>query len=147
MEIKKDYKNEEKRTEVYKLLQKLNIKWQHIGKGDFSPCHDKFSCILYNNKGEEYSFTYQCNLSYTKPTEHSLLSCVISDALGFRDCLIGDDEDNLQEFFAMFGYNENIKEGFKAYKGCKEAYHKLKKMLNDDEIYLLHEYMEEVGEW
>ena len=47
----------------------------------------------------------------------------------------------------MFGYDNNIKELLKAYKGCKKTYENIKKMLTDEEIETVREYLEEVGEF
>lgn len=148
MEIKKEWQGigTEREDALYKALNKIYVKYQYLGQGDFTPRHSKFSCVLYDTKGNEYYFSYQCNLDYTKPSDESILSCVVSDAFAYRDCMVGDDDDNLQEFFNIFGY-EKIKEGLKAYKGCKNAYNSIKKMLNDEEIEVIKEYLEEIGEF
>lgn len=150
MEIKRTWQhigNAEKETKLYKALNKINVKYQEVGRGTFTPEHTLFSCVLYDNKGNNYNFSYQCNLKYTRPTEEIILSCVISDANCYYDCLVGAEEDNLQEFANMFGYENNIKELLKAFKGCKEAYNNINKMLNDEELETIREYLEEVGEW
>lgn len=147
MEINKKWEhfgNVEKETKLYKILNRININWQLIGKGDFTPQHSKFNCLLYDTKGNTYNFDYQCNLKYTRPTEEDLLYCVISDSQCYLDCVVGDDDDNIQEFKDMFGY-ENIKDLLRAYKGCKNAYNSIKKMLSDEEIETLREYFEELG--
>ena len=147
MEINKKWEhfgNVEKETKLYKILNRININWQLIGIGDFTPQHSKFNCLLYDTKGNTYNFDYQCNLKYTRPTEEDLLYCVINDSQCYLDCVVGDDEDNIQEFKDMFGY-ENIKDLLRAYKGCKNAYNSIKKMLSDEEIETLREYFEELG--
>ena len=150
MEIKRDWEhigNVEKETKLFKVLDKLSINWKSAGEGDFTPQHTLFNCIIKDNKNNYYNFTYQCNTRYTQPTETSLLSCLISDAFCYSDCAIGDDDDNIQEFANMFGYSDNIKQLLKAYKGCKETYYNIKKMLSDEEIETIREYLEEVGEF
>lgn len=149
MEIKRTWEhlgNPEKETKLYKILNRITINWQYVGQGDFTPGHSLFNCCIKDNNNNNYIFTYQCNTKYTKPNETSLLSCLVSDAFCFNDCVIGNDEDNIQEFGEMFGY-ENIKELLKAYKGCKEAYFAIKKIFTDNELDILREYFEEVGEW
>ena len=147
MEINKEWKyfgNVEKETKVYKILNRLNVIWQIVGQGDFTPNHTKFTCTLYDNKGNRYNFDYQCNLQYTRPTEEDILWCVITDSECYASCIVGDDDDNIQEFANMFGY-DNIKDLLRAYKGCKNAYNSIRKMLNDEEIEILREYFEELG--
>ena len=147
MEINKEWKyfgNVEKETKVYKILNRLNVIWQRVGQGDFTPNHTKFTCTLYDNKGNRYNFDYQCNLQYTRPTEEDILWCVITDSECYASCIVGDDDDNIQEFANMFGY-DNIKDLLRAYKGCKNAYNSIRKMLNDEEIEILREYFEELG--
>ena len=148
MEIKKEWQGigTERENALYHALNKINVKYQYLGQGDFTSQHSKFSCVLYDNKNNDYNFIYQCNLNYTKPTDESILSCVISDAFCYRDCMVGDDDDNIQEFFNIFGY-EKIKECLTAFKGCKKAYESIKKMLNDEEIEIIREYLEEIGEF
>ena len=150
MQIKKDWEhigNIEKETKLFKVLDKLNIDWKQSGQGDFTPQHTLFNCIIRDNKNNYYNFTYQCNTRYTQPTETSLLSCLISDAFCYSDCVVGDDDDNIEEFSIMFGYDDNVKQLLKAYRGCKEAYYNIKKMLSDEEIETIREYLEEVGEF
>ena len=147
MEINKKWEhfgNVEKETKLYKILNRINVKWQEIGKGDFSPYHTKFACVLYDNKGNNYNFDYQCNTQYSRPNEEDLLYCVINDSFAYYDCIVGDDDDNIEEFGNMFGY-DNIKDLLKAYRGCKNAYNSIRKMLNDEEIETLREYFEELG--
>lgn len=150
MEIKKEWKhigNVEKETKLFKILDRLYIDWKYAGQGDFTPQHTLFNCIIRDNKNNYYNFTYQCNTRYTQPSETSLLACLISDALCYKDCIVGDDDDNIEEFTHMFGYDNNIKELLKAYKGCKETYTNIKKMLTDEEIDTVRKYLEEVGEF
>ena len=147
MEINKEWEhfgNVEKETKLYKILNRLSIIWQRVGQGDFTPNHTKFVCTLYDNKGNSYNFDYQCNLEYTRPTEEDILWCVITDSECYASCMVGDDDDNMQEFADMFGY-DNIKNLIRAYKGCKNAYNSIRKILNDEEIETLREYFEELG--
>lgn len=148
MEIRENWQEigTKKENALYRALSKIHIKFQYLGQGDFTPQHSKFSCVLYDNKGNDYCFSYQCNLNYTKPTEENILACVISDSNCYSDCIVGNDDDNLQEFFNMFGY-EKIKEGLKAFKGCKKAYESIKKMLNNEEMEIIMEYLESIGEY
>lgn len=150
MEIRKDWEhigNTEKETKLYKALYKLNITWKQAGQGDFSPQHTLFNCIIKDNKNNYYNFTYQCNTRYIQPTETSLLACLINDVFCYSDCIVGDDDDNIEEFSKIFGYDGNIKELLKAYKECKKTYYNIKKMLSDEEIETIREYLEEVGEF
>lgn len=130
---------------VKDLLRKTKVHFfESESKEDlFTKEHVKYNCELANEKGS-YLFTYQCNPKYTKVTKDDLLSCVLSDARCYEECLVGDEEDNMQEFATMFGY-ENIKELFKAFKGCKEAYTKINKMYTQEEQDLLYEYYFEKG--
>lgn len=151
MEIKKEWEhigNVEKETKLFKILNKLCINWQYAGQGDFTPQHTLFNCIIKDDKNNYYNFTYQCNTRYIKPSETSLLAYLINDGLCYKDCIVSDDDDdNVQEFAYMFGYDNNIKELLKAYKGCKETYTNIKKMLTDEDINTVREYLEEVGEF
>lgn len=131
---------------VKDLLRKTKVHFQKSeSKEDlFTKEHVKYNCEIANEKGS-YLFTYQCNPNYVKPARNGLIGCVLADARCYQDCLVGDEEENMQEFAAMFGY-ENIKELFKAFKACKEAYTKINKMYTQEEQDLLYEYLSEKGE-
>ena len=149
MKIKKDWEhigNTEKETKLFNILDKLNITWKNAGQGNFTPQHTLFNCVIKDDKNNYYNFTYQCNTRYTRPTETRLLACLISDAFCYNDCIVGDDDENIEEFSKTFGYENNIKALLKAYKECKETYFNIKKMLNDEEIEIIRKYLEEVGE-
>lgn len=131
--------------EIKYLLLKTRVHFFESESKDglFTSQHIKYNCELANEKGS-YLFTYQCNPKYTKVTKDNLLSCVLSDARCYEDCLVGDDEDNINEFYNLFGYG-NIKDCLKAFKGCKNAYKSLNKMYTKEEQDLLYEYYFEKG--
>ena len=131
--------------EIKELLVKTKVHFfESESKEDlFTKEHVKYNCELANEKGS-YLFTYQCNPKYTKVTRDNLLSCVLSDARCYEECLVGDEEDNMQEFATLFGY-EDIKELFKAFNGCKNAYKNINKMYTKEEQDLLYEYYFEKG--
>lgn len=137
---------ETKKQEINKILDYINISWViSESKTDlFTPQHTKFDCLL-KYKGKEYSFPYQCNRNYNRPGKFVLLACVFNDAGCYESCKINDDDtENMQEFAIEFGYDtNNLKELFKAYKGCKDTYNALKKMFTDEERELIYEYLEE----
>lgn len=127
------------------LLRKTKVHFfESENRNDlFTKEHVKYNCEIVNANGS-YLFTYQCNPKYVKPTKEGLIGCVLSDARCYQDCLIGEEEDNIQEFATMFGY-DNVKELLKAFKGCKEAYTKINKMYSQEEQDLLYEYLSEKG--
>lgn len=111
----------------------------------FTPQHTKFLCNLLTKYGS-YSFTYQCNLQYHKGIKKTdLLSCLFSDASCYSSCVVGEDDDNIKEFSDMFGYNDNIKELLRAYRGCKNAYNALNNMFTKQEQEILQQYFEDEG--
>ena len=111
-----------------------------------TPQHAKYACSISNEKGI-YSFTYQCNPNYTRPTKEGLLACCLSDARCYEESITGKgEEENIQEFAYLFGYDNDIKGLLKAYKGCKEAYININKMFNKEEAEDLYEYFYEKGE-
>ena len=136
----------ENNENIKEILEKINVDWKESkDKNDlFTPHHTNFICQISNDKGG-YLFTYQCNTAYTMPNKSALIACVLSDARCYQDCLIGSEEDNLQEFANMFGYDD-FKRLFKAFKGCKEAYNSICKMLTTKEQDDLYNYFLEVGE-
>lgn len=129
---------------VNDLLRKTKVHFiESESKEDlFTKEHVKYNCEIANANGS-YLFTYQCNPKYAKVTKDNLLSCVLSDARCYEECLVGDD-DNINEFFNLFGY-ENIKDCLKAFKGCKNAYKNINKMYTKEEQDLLYEYYFEKG--
>ena len=137
---------DKKLENINKLLYetKFNYSRSESNIDLFTPQHVKYNCELVNKNGE-YLFTYQCNPKFVKITKESVLACVLSDARCYQDCIIGSDEDNVQEFANMFGC-DNIKECLKAYKGCKEASEKLNKMYTQEEQDVLYDYFVEKGE-
>lgn len=138
---------EKKEQKVNKILYYVNISCvESKSKKDLlTPNHTKFDCII-SYKDKEYNFNYQCNLNYSKPTKENLIACLFSDAGCYESCKINDDDiENMQEFSNMFGYENNLKELFKVYNGCKETYNALRKMFTEEEKELLLEYFEEEG--
>lgn len=138
-------KNNKERLE--KLLNEINILWvKSISKKDLlTPYHTKFNCNMEYN-GICYDFTYQCNLQYTKPTKEDIIACVLSDARCYASCKVNDDDDeNMQEFANEFGYENNLKELLKAYKGCKKAYNIITLTFTEEEKNMLEEYFQEEG--
>lgn len=136
-----------KEVQIEYLLDNIKATYERTNdKSDlFTPQHIKYACSISNEKGV-YSFTYQCNPNYTKPTKKSLIACVLSDARSYQDSVIGSEEDNLQEFANMFGYDNDFKALMRAFKGCKEASEKISKMLSQEEQELLYNYFIEEGE-
>ncbi len=137
---------DKKLENINKLLYetKFNYSESESREDLFTPQHVKYNCAL-SNKNGEYLFTYQCNPNYVKITKESVLACVLSDARCYQDCVIGSEDDTIQEFANMFGY-DSIKECLKAYKGCKDASEKLNKMYTQEEQEELYEYFVEKGE-
>lgn len=137
---------ETREQKINKILDYINISYVvSKSKTDlFTPQHTKFDCLI-SYKDNEYAFTYQCNLNYTKPDKLSLLACLFSDSRCYEDCKETDDDtDNMQNFAREFGYDtDNLKGLFKAYNGCKDTYNALKKMFTDEERQLIYEYLEE----
>lgn len=131
---------------IDKILYDINMSWVvSKSKTDLlTPQHTKFDCLI-SYKDNEYAFTYQCNINYTKPDKLSLLSCLFSDSRCYEYCKETDDDtDNMQNFAREFGYDtDNLKGLFKAYKDCKDTYNALKKMFTDEERQLIYEYLEE----
>ena len=136
-------KNEKMETLLYNITCTYNMSEDKHNL--FTPKHTKYICEIANEKGN-YIFTYQCNTQYTRPTKNSLIACCLSDASCYEGCLVGDDIDNLEEFKNCFGYDDNIKELLNAYKGCKEAYNAINKMLTKEEQEELYNYFVEIGE-
>ena len=136
-----------KETQVKYLLDNIKETYERTNDKSelFTPQHIKYVCSISNEKGN-YLFTYQCNPQYVKPTKDRLIACVLSDARCYQDCLIGGEEDNLQEFADMFGYDNDFKTLMKAFKGCKEASNKIDKMLTREEQGFLYDYYMEKGE-
>ena len=127
------------------LLEKTKVHFfeSKSKEGLFTSQHVKYNCEISNEKGS-YLFTYQCNPKYTKPTRDNLLSCVLSDARCYEECLVGSENDNINEFSSLFGY-DNIKDCLKAFKGCEKAYESLNKMYTKEEQEMLYEYYFERG--
>ena len=49
---------------------------------------------------------------------------------------------DIEDFLVEFGYYESaesLKEGFKAYRACKNTYEEIHKMFNEQEINILNE--------
>ena len=138
---------ENNKERLEKLLNEINILWvKSSSKKDlFTPYHTKFNCnMIYNDIC--YDFTYQCNLQYTKLNKNDLIACVLSDARCYESCKINDDDtENMQEFALELGYENNLKELFKAYNGCKNAYNIIKLMFTEEEKNMLEEYFQEEG--
>ena len=132
---------------IKNIIDKINVTFKESNDKSelFTREHRKYICEIANDKGG-YLFTYQCNPNYTRPTKDRLIACVLSDARCYQDCLIGSEEDNLQEFANMFGYDNDLKELMRAFKGCKEASNKIDKMLTRQEQEDLYNYYCEKGE-
>lgn len=134
------------KEELKNIIDKINVTFKESNdKSDLiTPQHRKYICEIANDKGG-YLFTYQCNPNYTRPTKDGLIACVLNDARCYQDCLIGEKEDNMQEFANMFGYDD-LKTLIKTFKGCKEASDKIGKMLTRQEQEDLYNYYCEKGE-
>ncbi|MBQ4031878.1 MAG: hypothetical protein II625_09010 [Bacilli bacterium] len=137
---------DKKLENINKLLYetKFNYSESESKEDLFTNSHVKYNCEIANKNGS-YLFTYQCNPKYVKIRKENVLACVLSDARCYQDCIIGSEDDNIQEFANMFGY-DNIKECLKAYKGCKKASEKLSKMYTQEEQEVLYDYFVEKGE-
>ena len=138
---------ENKKEKLEKLLNEISVLWikSNSKKDLFTPYHTKFNCNMEYN-GICHDFTYQCNLQYTKPNKNDLIACVLSDARCYESCKINDDDtENMQEFALELGYKNNLKELFKAYNGCKNAYNIIKLMFTEEEKNMLEEYFQEEG--
>ena len=138
---------ENKKEKLEKILNEINILWvkSNSKKDLFTPYHTKFNCnMIYNDIC--YDFSYQCNLECTKPSKNDLIACVLNDANCYESCKINDNDiENVQEFANEFGYENNLKELLKAYKGCKKAYNIIKLMFTEEEKNMLEEYLQEEG--
>lgn len=134
-----------KDNEIKNLIEKVTINYyKSVNNNDLiTPRHTKFICEAWNGK-ISHIFTYQCNLKYTKINKNVLLACLLSDASSYNDCVVGDEEDNIQEFANMFGY-DNIEELLKTYKECKKTNEFLNKIYTEEEQHKLYNYFEEKG--
>ena len=135
-------KNNNIETLIYKI--KYNVKESSNQNDKFTEYHTRLDCTLnYNNI--TYNFDFQCNTENTEPTKEIVLGCVLSDSRCYLDAKVNDNDiDNLEEFKALFGY-ENIKELLQAYEGCKNAYNHINKMFTKEEQEQLFDYLEEKG--
>lgn len=104
-------------------------------EGLFTKNHTRFDCKLeYNNI--VFCFPYQCNTSYTTPCKRDVMECVISDAFAYENSI------DILDFVSEFGYADE-QHAREAYKGCKEAYEKLKAMYGEKYTELIEELEEE----
>lgn len=130
---------------VKELLKRIDVEFtESKDQTDlFTKYHTKFDCIMKYN-GIAYKFNYQCNTYYIKPTRNDLILCSLQDANAYESTKINDDDlENIGEFVKEFGYDDNLKEGLKAYKGCKNAYNHILKMFTNEEKESLYNFLEE----
>lgn len=129
---------------IKELLKKIDVEFtESEDQTDlFTTYHTKFDCIMKYN-GITYKFNYQCNTCYIEPNKNDLILCALQDANAYESTKINDDDfENIEEFIKEFGYNDNLKEGLKAYKGCKNAYNNIIKMFTNEEKESLFEFLE-----
>lgn len=122
---------------------KFNYKIANKQNDLFTTSHEKYKCIL-KYKRKQYTFEYQCNPKYSKPTLLHCLVCLMNDAYTYID--------NIYEFANEYGYDveEYIDFGkksklYKAYSGCRKAYKNLNRLFNEEEIEDLCVYLNERG--
>ena len=127
---------------VNKMLNeiKMNYRKARTQKDLFTSEHVLYNCD-FKYKNETIKTTYQCNPRHGKPTRDDVLACIISDAEAYE--FTKDEAD----FLIEFGYadSKHIREGLKAYKGCKAISERLHKVFTDKELDTLRGELEEAN--
>lgn len=109
---------------------KLNYEVANKQNDLFTPNHVKYACMLKAN-GRQYTFEYQCNPQYSKPTVDDCLYALMSDMQCF-ECA-----KDIEDFMFDLGY-AGYKEAERAYKACRRTAKAMHRMFTDeqlDEIY------------
>lgn len=83
-----------------------------VQKDLFTPAHILYRCVVMNPANRRrYTFTYQCNPTYSQPSAKECLSCLFSDAGAF-ECA-ADIDDFLKEYGYDDGDPVSIRKGKK----------------------------------
>lgn len=114
------------------MLEKVNFNYDYSDNqnGLFTNSHTRFDVTIEYN-GMCYVTEYQCNTQYTEPTKEDVMECLLSDCSCYDECRTAED------FLFSFGYTDSpksIRNGFKAFEGCKKTYNAMHTLFNDDEL-------------
>lgn len=123
IDIKAEFVGYNKKWGDYRPTHRL-----YISIDDHSPFETMFYGPLIGNKRKEWD----------REEFLTALECVLVDATAYIDCLDFDD------FVSQFGYEDNLYEGSKAYKGCKETKEKLNRQGADDDM--IYDMLNEIRE-
>lgn len=105
----------------------------------YNPVYKYYVKLSYNGNSSNFTYyesiyNFQKNVPLNKK---DVLYCLLSD----MNCF--EYTQNLQNFLDEFGYDDNIKQGIKAYKGCKLNSEKLHKIFSSDELEQLQDEFQE----
>lgn len=119
------------------ILNEIKVEWRESldQENKFTSCHTRFDVkITYNKK--YMVTTYQCNTSYKNDMKKDILYCILMDASAY------EYDSNIDDFQREFGY-EKASELLKAFNGCKEAYEKVHKLFNKEELEQLNDIFQD----
>lgn len=108
----------------------------------FTPSHRRWDCRLYMDGEFICKVEFQCNAS-KEPQCLDVWRCVAEDAMSYRDYM---DMADFMEEYGYCGDAKSVREGMKAYKGCKKAWESLSnKGISPQDANLLLQNMEDSG--
>lgn len=112
---------------------KMKIEFSHYGRHFEDDIHNRDIYNIAISRGKKrFSFKFGASLSDSslnvKPNEYDILACL-------EKYYVGDFED----FCNSFGYDEDSRRAYKAYKAVCKEYSNVCKIWSDEEIELLQE--------
>lgn len=109
--------------------------------GAFTKDHVIYNVEISREDGRTLETTYQVNPRYSVPDDaKNIIYCILRDAETIEEV------EDKADFIYTFGYNndaESIRNGLKAWRGCKKAAKQVRDFFSAEELEGLYKYYEE----
>lgn len=110
--------------------------------GTFTTSHRRWDCRLYMDGEFIFETDFQCNME-NEPNCLDVWRCVTEDAMSYHE---NTDVADFLEEYGYCGNSDSIRDGMKAYRGCKRAWDSLSENgISPQDANLLLQTMEESG--